>query len=179
MPRTSRHSFSTWQRLTPAGSAGFGLVELCVVVAVLSIVAAISLPFYLNYLRAQQADTGARELVTMLNQARQLAITRNTSFSVEVEASPQNRVRFCTGTATPCPGGAVWIGAGTDSAGWMGLDNDVRIVANQAVTFSSMGASTTAARVIQVRDPAATSTLSVCVSPSGRLRITAPTASCP
>ena len=158
-------------------SGGFTVVELLVLVAVIAIVTAIGTPFYLSFQRAQETTGAARELVTALSQARQLAITRNTSFSVELQTSPQNRLRFCSGTATPCPGGAVWVGAGTDGSGWMTVDNAVRIVLGPRITFSSLGAAT-ASGTLRVQNSSQTSCLDVAVSPSGGARTTA-AAACP
>jgi type IV fimbrial biogenesis protein FimT len=164
-------------RSDPAASGGFSIVELLVLVALLGVVTAIGAPFYLSYMKAQETDGGARAVVTALNQARQLAITRNTSFSVETQTNPQNRFRFCSGTAAPCPSGNVWTGAGTDGSGWMGMDNSVRIVLGPTITFSSLGAAT-ASGTLRVQNSAGTGCLDVVVSPSGRIRITAPGA-CP
>jgi type IV fimbrial biogenesis protein FimT len=157
-----------WRR--PARTRGFTLVELLIVIALLVVVAAIGAPFYLSYQRAQETNGAARELITMLNQARQLAITRSTSFSVEAQANPQNRVRLCSGAVTPCPGG-IWTGPETDTAGWRVLDNGSRITQNPRITFSSLGAATTAG-TLRVQNSSATGCLDVVVSPSGRVRIT-------
>jgi type IV fimbrial biogenesis protein FimT len=160
-----------------AAVGGFTLVELLVVIGLLVIVTAISAPFYLSYQRAQETNGAAREIMTSLNQARQLAITRSNSFSVESEVNPQNRLRLCAGTVTPCPGGSVWIGPGTDGAGWAVLDNGARITQNPRITFSSLGAAT-ATGTLRVQNSAATGCLDVVVSPSGRIRLTA-AAGCP
>jgi prepilin-type N-terminal cleavage/methylation domain-containing protein len=157
--------------------SGFTLVELLVVIALLVIVGAISAPFYLSYQRAQETNGAARELIVSLNQARQLAITRSTSFSVESQGNPQNRLRLCAGTVTPCPGGSVWLGPGTDGAGWTVLDNGARITQNPRVTFNSLGAAT-ATGTLRVQNSSGTGCLDAVVSPSGRIQLTA-AAACP
>jgi Tfp pilus assembly protein FimT len=159
-------------------SGGFTLIEVAVLVGVLSIVAAIGYPFYMSFQRAQETDGAARTLVTALNQARQLAITRSTSFSVETQTNPNNRMRFCSGTTLPCPGGAVWTGAGTDGAGWKTLENAAQIVLGPNITYSSLGAAT-ASGTLRVQNSTATGSLDVCVSPSGRIRIQVPGTACP
>src|SRR6266404_2831235 len=79
------------------GSAGFTVVELVVLVAVIGILSAIGFPLYLSYSRAQETDGAARVIVVALNQARQLAVTRGGSYSVDTQTAPNNRVRFfCT-----------------------------------------------------------------------------------
>lgn len=151
------------------GSGGFTFIELAVVMGLIAIIAAISIPFLLGFARSQRTQGAARELVALLNQARQLAITRNMPFSVDVEITPQDRLRFCSGTATPCPGETVWTGAGADANGWMRLANRDRILLGPAITFSTLGAAINAGR-LRVQDAQGTACLDVVVSVSGRIR---------
>lgn len=159
-------------------SAGFSVVELVVLVAVISVLGAIGFPLYLSYSRAQETDGAARVIVVSLNQARQLAVTRGISFSVEAQTNPNNRMRFCSGTVVPCPGGQVYTGAGTDTNGWRRLENGSRITLGPTITFSSLGAAT-AAGVLRVQNSSASGSLDVCVSPSGRIRVQAVGSACP
>ena len=71
-------------------SAGFSVVELVVLTAVISVLCAIGFPLYLSYSRAQETDGAARVVVVQLNQARQLAVTRGVSFSIESQTNPNN-----------------------------------------------------------------------------------------
>ena len=158
-------------------SGGFTLIELVVLIAVIAVVTAIGAPVFLSFARAQETDGAARELVVALNQARQLAIMRGTSFSVETQTNPNNRMRFCSGTTLPCPGASVWTGGETDGAGWRGLGNPARIVLGPNITFSSLGAAT-GSGTLRVQNSSATGCLDVVVNPSGSTRITAPGA-CP
>lgn len=151
------------------GSGGLTFIELAVVIGLVAIIAAISIPFLLSFARSQRTQGAARELVALLNQARQLAITRNTPFSVDVKITPQDRLRFCSGAVTPCPGGTVWTGAGTDATGWMRLANRDRILLGPAITFSTLGSAISAGR-LRVQDAQGTSCLDVVVSVSGRIR---------
>lgn len=159
-------------------SAGFALGELLMIIVVISILAVIGFPMYLSYMRAQETDSAARVLVVSLNQARQLAVTRGVSYSVETQTDPNNQMRACSGTAVPCPGGNVYTGAGTDTAGWRKLENGSRFTLGPAITFSSLGAAT-AAGTLRVQNSSATGSLDVCVSPSGRIKVQAPAAACP
>ena len=159
-------------------SAGYALVELLVLITVISILAAIGFPLYLSYARAQETDGAARVIVVSLNQARQLAVTRGVSFSIETQTNPNNRLRFCSGVTVPCPTAAVYTGAETDGSGWRRLENASRITLGPAITFNSLGAAT-AAGVLRVQNSTATGTLDVCVSPSGRIRVQANGAACP
>ena len=157
---------------------GFTIVELVVLVAVVSILCAIGFPLYLSYSRAQETDSAARVVVVALNQARQLAVMRGTSFSIETQTNPNNRMRFCSGTVAPCPGGQVYTGAETDTNGWRKLENGSRFTAGPAITFSSLGAATVSG-IITVQNSSASGSLDVCVSPSGRIKVQAPGSACP
>jgi len=161
-----------------AHPGGFSFIELVVIIALIAAVSAISAPMLISFVQAQRTQGAARELVAMLHQARQLAITRNTPFSVDYQATPQgDQVRFCSGTATPCPVANVWAGPGTGANGWMGLANGDRITLTPTITFSALGAAT-AAGTLRVQNPSAMSCLDVVVSPAGRVRIAA-AGSCP
>ena len=161
-----------------SGSAGLTVVELVVLVAVISVLSAIGAPLYLSYSRAQETDSAARVIVVALNQARQLAVTRGVSFSAESQTNPNNRMRFCSGTVVPCPGGNVYTGPETDGNGWRRLENGSRITLGPTITFSSLGAAA-AAVVLRVQNSSATGSLDVCVSPSGRNKVQAVGAACP
>src|SRR5262249_27473486 len=122
------------------GEAGVSVAELLVLIDVIGVLSAIGFPLYLSYSRAQETDGAARTLVVALNEARQLAITRGVSFSAETQTNPNNRMRFCSGTVVPCPGGNVYTGPGTDGSGWRLLENGSRITAGPPTTFNSLGA---------------------------------------
>ena len=160
------------------GSAGFTLVELVMLVAVIAILSAIGAPLYLSYSRAQETDGAARTIVVGLNEARQLAVTRGTSFSAESQTNPNNRVRFCSGIVVPCPSAQVYVGNGSDANGWRALENGSRITAGPTITFNSLGAAT-AAGILQVQNSSATGSLDICVRPSGSIKVQAVGAPCP
>jgi len=154
---------------------GYTLLELIIAIALIAIVTAIGFPLYLSFSRAQETDGAARELRIALNQARQLAITRNTSYSVQLQS--QNQLRFVCAGGPSCPAGTVWTGAGTDGSGWMKMDNSARIVLAPQITFSALGAATPSG-TLRVQNSSLTSCLDVVVNPSGGSRITAALA-CP
>jgi prepilin-type N-terminal cleavage/methylation domain-containing protein len=165
------------ERRRHAAVAGFTLMELLVVMALIVVVTAIGAPFYMSYQRAQETNGAARELMTALNQARQLAITRSSSISIEAQTHPNNRWRLCSGTTTPCPSAAVVTGPGRDASGWAVMDNSARITQGPRVTFSSLG-SATATGTLRVQNSAQTGCLDVVVSPSGRIQLLG-AAACP
>jgi Tfp pilus assembly protein FimT len=158
-------------------SPGFSLIEIVVIMAVIGAIALLSIPTFVTFMQAQRTQGAARQLVALLNQARQLAITRNTFFSVEVQSTPQGaQVRFCWDSVTPCPTANVWTGPGTGAGGWMTFPNQDRIPVAPPITFSSLGAATSAG-TLRVQNAEGTSCLDVVVSPAGRIRIAG--AACP
>lgn len=156
---------------------GFSLAELLVVLGVIGILAVISLPILVDVLQAQQTKGAAQELVTLLNQARQLAIATNSRYRVEID-TVNNRLRFAQST----DGGATYnpqIGAGTDGAGYRGLENQARISAVNITppnfTFNHLGTGNQG--TITVQDSRSNSSLGVVVATTGRIRICPP--NCP
>jgi len=151
---------------------GFALAELLVVIAVLGIIAAIAIPSFLSYLQAAQTRGAAQEVATILNQARQLAITRNQSVCVHPTGVGSPQIHF---HLVSCAG-AVWTGPGTDGGGNITLSNNVSFTAVAQITFSSLGAATFGGCVapcrLRVQNQAATSTMDVVVNLTGRVRIT-------
>jgi prepilin-type N-terminal cleavage/methylation domain-containing protein len=143
---------------------GFTLVELIVLVAVVGIIMTVSAPAFLSYWRGATLRGGAQEFATILNRARQLAIAQNTSVCVNQST---NKVQFVIGSC----GGTVWLGPGTDGAGWFTLQNDINVSSTTAnVVFNYLGAATTAG-AYTVKNPNNNSTMSVTVALSGRVTI--------
>ena len=157
-------------------SGGYSFIELSVVIALIAIVTAIAVPSILTYIEAEKIRGAARDIVALMNEARQLAVTRNISFSVEGQTSPLNQLRFCSGSISPCPPAAVWIAPSTNANGWIVIDN-VDLVLAQPITFTALGAAAPGGR-LRVQQQRSANCLDVVVSASGRIQITAALA-CP
>ena len=97
------------------GSAGFSLVELLVLVGVIAVITSVSAPAFVAYWRSATLLGGARELTTIINRGRQVAISQNTTVCVKQGGSTQ--VQFLTGGCA----GTVWTGPGTDGNVWFTL----------------------------------------------------------
>lgn len=152
------------QRVRRIDARGFSLAELLATTAMIGITAAVALPFFLTYWQASTLRAGAQELATVMNQARQLAITQNTTVCVSRSGT---RVRFLTGGC----GGTVWTGPGTDGSGWIALQNSVEVSGStQNVVFGNLGAANPGG-TYTVRNPVDGRTLSVVVAVSGRVSI--------
>ena len=149
--------------------AGFSLTELIVVVGVIGIIMGASAPFFLSFLRTSALRTGAEELVTVLHQARHLAIRENRSVSVCLTIDGtrvQYRIPTCADTTV------VWAGASTDAAGFIRFVNNITVTGGNAV-FTYIGTAPPLAGTVTytVTNPQDNRTLSVIVSPSGRVSI--------
>lgn len=134
---------------------GFTLMELLVVVAIIAILAVIGMPMFLSALQASRVQAGAEEVVTALNGARQLALNRNASVCVTLGTGV---VQYRPGTCVDAPLREVR------------LTGEVTVSTAQNVTFTYLGAATPAA-TYTVTNTQDGRTLSVLVSPSGRVRI--------
>ena len=158
------------------GSSGFTLAELLVVVAIIAIVTAASFPFFLSYWQSATLTAGARELASVLNRGRQIAIALNTPVCVtydEVDPGtglPSSRIRFRTNGCPGVVGSAVWTGSGTDANGFVALANRVTVSAGPDVVFNQLGAATTAG-TYTVRNPVNGRTMSVTIVSSGRVTV--------
>ncbi|MBI4609151.1 MAG: GspH/FimT family pseudopilin [Candidatus Rokubacteria bacterium] len=164
-PRPTGRLATRRSGLRLGSSRGFTLIELIVVIAVIGIISVTAVPMFLSFLQAQQTRGAAQQVVTLLNQARQLAITRNTSYQVQVDTT-NNRLRFVrTSDST------AYVGAGTDANGYMTLANETKLTSVTAnPVFTALGAASTAG-TITVQNAQGTSSLSVAVSLSGRIKI--------
>lgn len=146
------------------------MTELTVVVAVLGVIAALSVPTLWTYLRTATLRAGAEEAVTVLNGARQLAIRMNTTVCVSNDGTrAQYRVGGC--------GAAAWTGVGTDASGHIRLANRLQVSGATHLCFNYLGAGTatpapcTANGTLTITNPAGGATLDVVMATTGRLRI--------
>lgn len=152
----------TWRRAI-GDSRGFNLAELLVFVAVIGIITTVSAPAFVSYWRAATLKAGAQELATILNRARSVAISKNTTVCVN---QTSNKVQFLTGGC----GGTPWTGPGTDGSGRFTLQNGITVTTNPQVVFNYLGAASPSG-TYTVRNPINNSTMSVTVALSGRVTI--------
>jgi type IV fimbrial biogenesis protein FimT len=143
--------------------SGFSMAELVTVVGVIAVIMAAAAPFFLSYLRTSALRTGAEEMATVLNRARQIAIRDNTSLCVTNNAtSVQLHLASC--------GGTIWTGPGTDTTGVITLANGITVASGQNVVFTYLGTASTAG-TYTVTNPRDGRTMSVSVAASGRVAI--------
>ncbi len=122
----------------------------------------------MTYLQSAKARAGAQELATVLSGARQLAIARNTNVCVTLQSSS---ALYRINVTAACGGGAVFVGALTQSDGTIPLSNQMAVTGTTAnVVFSPLGAALVAG-TYTVHNSQGANDRQVVVSASGRIRI--------
>jgi len=156
-----RHRIGKWDM-----TAGFTLAELVIVIAVIGILAVMAVPSYLRYLRAAGLKSGAQQVVTLLNHARELAIKENSNVCAKLPGANATQMSYRLGS---CAGSAL-VGAGTDATGNVNLPPGVTATASADPIFSYVGSALPAATYTLTYTQTG-ATLTVSVAASGRITI--------
>ena len=144
---------------------GFTVVELVVVLSIAGVLGALSTPTLLSYWDSAALHAAARELASVINLGRQLAIARKTPICIEASGAT---LRFRIGGC----GGQAWTGAITDASGAIRMSEApiVQTSANARVVFTALGAATPAATYTLTHSRTHASR-SVVVAASGRVSV--------
>jgi Tfp pilus assembly protein FimT len=118
----------------PFRKAGFSLTELIVFIAVVGVLFVITVPFFISYYQAAAARANVQQVITLFNQARELAIRQNNPVCVTLPSNGQ--MVLLQGSCA----GAAWTGAGTDVAGNINLPQGFTVAPLNSVTFNYLGA---------------------------------------
>ena len=143
--------------------AGWSLIELAVVMAVIGTLFSFALPAFVNYYQTAQVRGAASDVAAYINQGRQLAIQLNCSVSVVIAPAGISLNRQAN-----CQTSGVWIGAGTDGAGNIPVPDGITLTPTATPIFTSLGAAAPAATVTVSNG---THSLNVLVSASGRVTV--------
>ncbi len=147
---------------TISNDRGFSITELLVVIGLIGVLSLVAVPSVLTYWRNSSLTSGAEQLASVMNRARQLAISQNRSVCVE-RSGTNVRLRPTSNSPADCTG-AVWTGVGTDSA------NSRQVSGAASAIFSNVGGASTTA-TYTLTDPKTGLSRSVVVSSTGRVTI--------
>jgi len=153
----------TGQDKTMRRQAGFSVIEMMAVLIIIGILTALSTPMLLRYQQGSQLTLAARELVTFLNTARQLALAQNAPICVHISSTAMHYHQG--GCAGP-----LWLGPGTDASGNIAIPSGMSLSASADPVFSYLGAASPAA-TYSVTNSQTGSTLHVTVAASGRIAV--------
>ena len=146
-------------------SVGFTLIELMIVLAIGAVLTALATPTLLSYWDSWSLQAGARELASMINLGRQLAIATRTAVCVDLNGgSLRFRIGGCAGT--------VWTGSVTDVAGTIRLSDmtSLELSSNGRPVFTTLGGASPGA-TYTVRHARSHASRTVVVAGSGRITV--------
>jgi len=83
------------------GRSGFTLIEMTIVLVIILIFLAMSLPFFANFSTSTGLNTAKREVGTILRTARSYAISRNENYDAYFNATPNPDAYSICRTAVP------------------------------------------------------------------------------
>ena len=147
----------------PFRQAGFSIAELVVFVALVGILSVMSVPALIRYYQAAAARSDVQTVITLFNQARELAVKQNDTVCVTLPTNTQMVLRLsnCAGT--------IWTGPGTDAAGNINLPPGFTIGPLNSATFNYLGAAA-AATTYTMTNSTTTDTMTISIALSGRIR---------
>jgi Tfp pilus assembly protein FimT len=146
----------------PLREAGFSVTELAVVIALVGVLFMMTIPFFLSYYRAAAARANVQQVITLFNQARELAIKQNDTVCVNMPNSTQ--MVFLLSSCA----GAAWTGAGTDATGNVNLPQGFTIGPLTNLTFNYLGAAG-AATTYTMTDTTTSATSTISIALTGRV----------
>lgn len=146
-----------------AGERGYSVGELLVVIGVIGILTAMTIPTFISYYQTSRLRAAAEEVVAFLNQGRQIGIRQNVGVCVHITSTAMHyHVGSCFGP--------VWLGPGSDAAGNVKAPAGITLTTTADPMFNYLGAAAPAA-TYTVRNTQTGQTMVVTVAASGRVSI--------
>jgi Tfp pilus assembly protein FimT len=137
--------------------------ELLVVIGVIGILTAMTIPTFISYYQASRLRAAAEEIAAFINQGRQIGIRQNVGVCVHVTSTAMHyHVGSCFGP--------VWLGPGADAAGNVKAPSGITLTTTADPMFNYLGAASPAA-TYTVRNVQTGQTMTVAVAASGRVSI--------
>ena len=146
----------------PFREAGFSITELVVFIALVGVLFVMTVPFFLSYYQAAAARADVQQVMTLFNQARELAIRQNDTVCVTLPNNGQMVLLLGS-----CAGDA-WTGAGTDVTGNINLPQGFTIGPLNNVTFNYLGAAG-AATIYTMTSSTTGRTMTISIALTGRV----------
>jgi type II secretory pathway pseudopilin PulG len=133
-----------------------------VFVGIVGLLSVMTVPFFLRYYQAAAARADVQTVITIFNQARELAIKQNGNVCMTVPDGSHLVLRLndCAGT--------VWTGAGTDAAGQITLPAGFTITPAANVTFDYLGAADAVQTYTMTNDTTG-GTMTISIARTGRV----------
>src|SRR6266542_6333891 len=103
--------------------AGYSMVELALVMAIVGLLSVLATPLFLTYYQASRLRVAAEEVAAFVNQGRQLGIRENNGVCVHISSTA---LEYFLGSSCT---GAAWLGPGTDAAGNVKVPEGVTLAA--------------------------------------------------
>jgi prepilin-type N-terminal cleavage/methylation domain-containing protein len=149
-------------------NAGFTLIEVIVVMAIMAALMAISIPSFMGWRQNLKYRETAREVASILREAKSRAITNNREQQVQFDAinqkyglRPGDRAYSTNWSDVP------------DVSNWAILDSQVKISGDTSLQFTPNGAAS-ASGTIKIKDQDLATKFCVSVIPTGRISVLAP-----
>ena len=144
--------------------AGYNIIELALVMAIVGILTSMAMPLFLSYYQASRLRVAAEEVAAFVNQGRHLGIRQNAGVCVHITSTA---LQYRLGSSCA---GAAWVGPGTDASGNVTLPEGVTLTTTADPIFSYLGAANPGG-TITVTNTQTGQALNVTVAASGRVSI--------
>lgn len=142
---------------------GFSIAEICLVLAIIAVLAVLATPMFVRYYQGAHLRVAAEEVAAFLHHGRQIGIKENVGVCVHIDSTTMHfHIGGCSG--------AKWKGPGSNANGDMKVPQGVSLTASDNPVFNHLGLSNTDAQYT-VRNTKTNATLRVFVTTTGRITI--------